>query len=350
MVQDAPLWSEKYRPQTFDDVIGRDEIVAKLKQFAANHEFPHLLFAGPDGGGKLTMARIFAREVLKQDFAFNFLELFAGDRLTDEEQKEAKRMSHVSTGRIGSSAGANFTYQKFLQVRVKPVIEVRAIGEAPFKILAIKNFEALENQQQGFRRLMENYTQNCRMILLSTHISNILEPILSRCQVIFFPRLVYKDFFKILKSAADQEGVNFGISVAQSLYRALNGQVGKALDILQVSSLNDPAITEDTTYEVFRKLAPMQVREMLMNAIKGDVKRMREILRDLIKKQNLSMQDILQEINTEISLQPMPRFAKAEVLSMLSDLDSQATRHRVEEVQVTNVLLQLFQFAQKRGG
>jgi hypothetical protein len=62
------------------------------------------------------------------------------------------------------------------------------------------------------------------------------------------------------------------------------------------------------------------------------------------------MQDILQEINTEISLQPMPRFAKAEVLSMLSDLDNQATRHRVEEVQVTNVLLQLFQHAQKRGG
>jgi DNA polymerase III delta prime subunit len=114
--------------------------------------------------------------------------------------------------------------------------------------------------------------------------------------------------------------------------------------------MQDPTVTEDAIYEVYRKLAPMQVRELLQQAISGKVERMREILRDLIKKQSLSMQDILREINTEISFQPMPRYAKAEVLSALSDLDSQATRHRVEEVQVTNVLLQLFKYAQNRGG
>lgn len=350
MAETVPIWSEKYRPQTFDEVIGRGAIMSKLRTYAASHEFPHLLFAGPEGGGKLTLARIFAREMLQQDFPFNFQELFAGDRLNDEEQKEAKRMSYVSTARVGSSAGSTFTYQKFLQVRVKPFIEAKAVGGAPFKILAIKHFEQLENQQQGFRRLMEMYSQNCRMIFLSTRLSNILEPILSRCQVLFCPRLGYKDFFKILKSVGDREGVTFEISVAQSLYRALNGQVGKALDVMQVASLQSSCITEDATYEVYRTFAPTQVWEMMQSAIDGDIHHMREILRNLIKKQKLSMQALLQEIFAAISLQPLPRFAKAEILALLSDLDGEATHHRVEELQVTNILLQLYQYNQKREG
>ncbi len=344
----APLWSEKYRPQKFDALVGRGDLVAKLQKFAVTREFPHLIFAGPPGGGKMTLARIFAREVLQQDFDFNFQELFAGDRLSEEETKEAKRASYISTARLGSSAGSTFIYQKFVQVRVKPFVEVRAIGAARFKILVIKDFEQLENQQQGFRRLMESFSQNCRFILLSSKLSNIIEPILSRCQVLFIPRLDYKDFFKVLKSVGDQEGIKFGIPVTQALYRALNGQVGRALDILQVASKQSPTITEDSVYGVFKEFAPSQVRTVLQLALRGDAKRMRETLRALVKNQVLSMRDIFQEIFTEISMQPLPRFAKVEVLSLLSDLDSQAIYHRVEETQVCNVLMQLFKYSQGR--
>ncbi len=343
-----PLWSEKYRPQKFEAVVGRNEIVTKLHKFASTKEFPHLIFAGPTGGGKITLARIFSREALQQDFDYNFQELYAGDRLSEEETKEAKRASYISTGRLGSSAGSTFTFQKFLQVRVKPFVEVKAMGGMQFKILVIKDFELLENQQQGFRRLMESYSQNCRFLLISSQLSNIIEPILSRCQIVFIPKLDYKDFFKILKNVGDQEGIKFSIPVAQALYRALNGQVGRALDILQVASKQSTEITEDSVYSVFHEFAPSQVRTMLQFALRGDAKRMRDTLRSLVKNQVLSMRDLFQEIFTEISMQPLPRFAKVEVLSLLSDLDSQAIYHRVEEVQVCNLLMQLYKYAQGR--
>ncbi len=204
-----PLWSEKYRPQSFEEVVGRTEIVTKLKDFATTKKFPHLIFAGPPGSGKMTLARILAREILQSDFGFNFQELFAGDRLSEDEIKEAKRESYVSKGRLGSAAGSTFIQQKFLQVRVKPFVEAKAIGTTPFKIQAIKDFELLENQQQGFRRLMEVFSQNCRFILLSTQISNIIEPIISRCKIIFVPKLDKNVFYKILINVGEREGVKF---------------------------------------------------------------------------------------------------------------------------------------------
>ncbi len=344
----SPLWSEKYRPQTFEAVIGRNDLVSKLQKFATTKEFPHLIFAGSPGRGKMTLARIFAHEVLQQNFDFNFQELFAGDRLSEEETKVAKRASYISTTRLGSSAGSTFTFQKFVQVRVKPFVEVRAMGTVQFKILVIKDFELLDNQQQGFRRLMETYSQNCRFILITSQLSNIIEPILSRCQILFVPKLDYKDFFKILKAVGDQEGVKFGIPVVQALYRALNGQVGRALDVLQVASRQSPNISEDSIYDVFKEFAPSQVRTILQHALRGDAKHMRDTLRILVKNQFLSMRELFAEIYSEISIQPLPRFAKVEVLSLLSDLDSQAIYHRVEEVQVCNLLLQLYKYAQGR--
>ncbi len=344
-----PLWSEKYRPRSFKEVVGRNEIVTKLQKFASTKEFPHLLFAGPPGSGKMTLARIFSHEILQSDFEFNFKEVFAGDRLSDEEVKEAKRLSHVSTARLGSAAGSDFIYPKFVQMRVKPFIEEKPIGITPFKILAVRDFELLENQQQGFRRLIEVFSQNCRFILLSSQLSNIIEPILSRCQVIFVHRLDYNPFYLILKKVGDQEGVKFGIPVVQELYRALNGQVGRALDILQVAAKRSTNITEDSIYDVFKEFAPSKIRMMLQQALKGDAKGMRDTLRVLVKNQGLSMRDIFQEIYAEISIQPLPRFAKVEVLSLLSDLDSEAVYNRVEEVQVCNLLMQLYKYAQGRG-
>jgi replication factor C small subunit len=52
------LWTEKYRPETFSDVKGQKEIVKRIKGFVDQKNMPHVLFAGPAGVGKTTLALV----------------------------------------------------------------------------------------------------------------------------------------------------------------------------------------------------------------------------------------------------------------------------------------------------
>ena len=60
---DSAIWTEKYRPKTFDDVKGQEHIVKRAIAFVKQKNMPHLLFAGPAGVGKSTLALVTAKEL-----------------------------------------------------------------------------------------------------------------------------------------------------------------------------------------------------------------------------------------------------------------------------------------------
>ncbi|MBW2990671.1 AAA family ATPase, partial [Candidatus Woesearchaeota archaeon] len=105
--QDIAIWTEKYRPKDFDEVKGQDEIVKRVEAFVKKKNMPHLLFAGPAGVGKTTLALVIARKLFGDSWHNNFLELNASD----------ERGIDV------------------IRVKVKDFARTRAIGDVPFKII-----------------------------------------------------------------------------------------------------------------------------------------------------------------------------------------------------------------------
>jgi replication factor C small subunit len=174
----SSIWTEKYRPSKFEEVVGQDEIVKRVKNLTNSLNLPHMLFAGPAGTGKSTLAIIVAKDLFKEYWRENYLELNASDaRGIDVIRQEVKNFART-----------------------------KSLGSVPFKIIFLDEADALTKEaQQALRRTMENFTSTCRFILSCNYSSKIIDPIQSRCVVFRFKLLEKKDIEKRIKIIAENE-------------------------------------------------------------------------------------------------------------------------------------------------
>ncbi|MFX1457074.1 MAG: AAA family ATPase, partial [Promethearchaeota archaeon] len=288
MTEEIPIWRIKYYPKNLDQFCGRLEIKKALNSIIGQRNFPHMLFIGSEGIGKTTLATLFAKEFLGQYYDANFKLVYANIPLSEEERKRARSEAYVSTSKIGSLAGKRITTPAFIQVKVKPFVELKVLGDAPFKILIVKNFEALGSNQQGFRRLMEIYGSNCRMILITTKISSIIDPIASRCQIFLIPRVKFGNFKELIKGIVKKESLEIKEEVINILYKISDGRIAQAIDLLQISSVSGNEIDENTLFENAQKFKNDQMKNLLLTALKGDFPKSRELARNIVSNYKYS--------------------------------------------------------------
>ena len=153
----SSIWTEKYRPKKFEELVGQEEVVKKVENLTKSMNIPHLLFAGPAGTGKSTLALIVVKELFGSTWKENYLELNASDE-----------------------RGIDVVRQK-----VKDFARTKALGNVPFKVIFLDEADALTREaQQALRRTMENYTSTCRFVMSCNYSSKIIDPIQSRCVVL----------------------------------------------------------------------------------------------------------------------------------------------------------------------
>src|SRR3989344_8752517 len=127
----SEIWTEKYRPSVCENVVGQQEILKRVQALVKSMNIPHLLFAGPAGIGKSTLALIIVKDLFKEKWKENYLELNASDE-----------------------RGIDVVRQK-----VKDFARTKSIGNVSFKVIFLDEADALTKEaQQALRRTMENYS------------------------------------------------------------------------------------------------------------------------------------------------------------------------------------------------
>ena len=269
----SDIWTEKYRPAKFEEVVGQHEILKRVKSLVQALNIPHLMFAGPAGTGKSTLALIIVKELFKNLWRENYLELNASDE-----------------------RGIDVVRQK-----VKDFARTKALENIPFKVIFLDEADALTREaQQALRRTMENYTSTCRFIMSCNYSSNIIDPIQSRCVVMRFKLLEKKDIVEIIKRISEKEKITVEDEAYQSLYESSEGDCRRAINLLQATASVATTITTELINMISSTAKPAGIKISLDYALAGDFLNARDKLLDVMLKESVSGNDIIKLIQKEI--------------------------------------------------
>lgn len=273
MAAENLIWTEKYRPLTFEELIGQDEIVKRVKNLSDSLNIPHLMFAGPAGTGKSSLALVIVKQLFGDSWKDNYLELNASDE-----------------------RGIDIVRQK-----VKDFARTKSLQAVPFKVIFLDEADALTREaQQALRRTMEVFTNTCRFILSCNYSSKILDPIQSRCAIFRFKLLEKKEMDKIIKRIAEKEKLAVDEEALRALYEASEGDCRRVINLLQATASISPNITYELVNTIVSSAKPKDVKIVLEYALSGDFLNARDKLLDIMLKEGIAGQDIIKAIQKEI--------------------------------------------------
>ncbi len=254
-------------------MVGQDDVLKRVEALVNSMNIPHLLFAGPAGTGKSTLALVVVKNLFKENWKQNYLELNASDE-----------------------RGINIVREK-----VKNFARTKSFGDVPFKVIFLDEADALTPEaQQALRRTMENYSNTCRFILSCNYSSKIIDPIQSRCAIFRFKLLEKKDIEKIMNQISQSENLEISPEVMEVIYEGSEGDCRKSINILQSTASISPKITINLVSTVISNAKPKDIKVVLDYALSGDFQKSREKLLDVMLKESVSGQDIIKSIQKEI--------------------------------------------------
>ena len=307
----SEVWTEKYRPQKFSDMVGQTEIIKRVWALTNSMNIPHLLFAGPAGTGKSTLALIVVKSLFKESWRENYLELNASDE-----------------------RGIDVVRQK-----VKDFARTKALGDVPFKVIFLDEADALTREaQQALRRTMENYTSTCRFVLSCNYLSKVLDPIQSRAVVFRFQLLEKKDIKIRIDLIAENEGLSLSSDAFDALYEASEGDCRRVINLLQATASVSPNITPELVNTIVSKAKPSDVKIVLDYALTGDFVNSREKLLDIMLKESVSGQDVIKAIQKEIWNLPIDNSLKVRLTEKTGEIEFRLVEGADEFIQLESLI------------
>ncbi len=314
------MWVEKYRPARLRDVINQEAVKGRLEPLLEKRaELPHLLFAGPAGTGKTTVAMIIAKELLHDSWADYTLSLNASDeRGIDMVRERIKVFSSYADRQEG----------------------------VPFRLVILDEADEMtKDAQTAMRRIMEETSKLTRFILICNYSSNIIDPIQSRCAIFRFQRIDEKGVVECLSRIAKSEKVKVSESGAlEAIYESTNGDLRQAINLLQAASSHGE-ITLEKVKLVTGSTVRGRVSEIVKLAMDGNFSEARLKLVELTRVYGIPESDFLKYANEEVA---RAKDNVVDAMRIVAEYDYRLIVGANPEIQISAMLAELSALKQTR--
>lgn len=269
--------ARKYRPTTFNSVVGQRALTTTLKNAIASNKLAHAyLFCGPRGVGKTTCARIFAKTINCLSPAPD------GEACNQCESCMAfneQRSYNIHELDAASNNSVDDIRSLIEQVRIPPQI-------GKYKVYIIDEVHMLSQAAfNAFLKTLEEPPHHAIFILATTEKHKILPTILSRCQIYDFSRITIKDIVEHLEYVASQEGVSAEPEALNILAQKADGGMRDALSIFdQAVSFTGGNVTYKAIIENLNVLDYDYYFRLTESILAGEVVESMLILDEILNK------------------------------------------------------------------
>ena len=269
--------ARKYRPPTFEMVVGQDSITNTLKSAIKHNHLTHAyLFCGPRGVGKTTCARIFAKTINCNNLGDN---LEACDKCESCLSFNTLRSFNIHELDAASNNKVEDIRSLNDQVRIPPQI-------GKYSIYIIDEVHMLSSSAfNAFLKTLEEPPSHAIFILATTEKHKIIPTILSRCQIFDFNRIRIEDIVHRLMYVSEKESIKAEEEALHIIAQKADGSLRDALSIFdQIVSLSGKTIRYVDVIENLNVLDFEYYFKTIDGAIHGDVSTVLLIFNEILEK------------------------------------------------------------------
>lgn len=269
--------ARKYRPMTFDSVVGQSALTTTLKNAVKSGKLAHAyLFCGPRGVGKTTCARIFAKAINCEHPRED------GEACNTCESCQAfneQRSYNIFELDAASNNGVDQIKTLMEQTRIPPQV-------GKYKVFIIDEVHMLSAAAfNAFLKTLEEPPSHAIFILATTEKHKILPTILSRCQIYDFERMTVPNTIAHLKMVAEKEGIQYEEQALAVIAEKADGGMRDALSIFdQAASFCQGDITYQKVIEDLNVLDSDNYFKLVDLALENKVSQMMLLLDNILGK------------------------------------------------------------------
>lgn len=274
------LWADDYQPKNLEEIIGNEMIVETLQSYLNNDQLPNLIFYGPNGCGKTTIAKIIVEKYLGRYYTSCNMEvigsIYRGKNVVTEKTDKKKNTDK-------SSDGPNI---------VNFIRKTSILPSNKCKIVTIYDFDCMTTEaQMALRRIIEIYSHKVRFIFICNHLNGLIEAIQSRAIPFKFTSIHTDLITDRLKAIAKFNQMEIEEEIYDSISIMSNGDLKQAINYLQVFS-RCPEKNLQNFYHIFNIPSMQTVQELIISCLNKNNTQAFEILNRLVDN-GYNVSDIL---------------------------------------------------------